>query len=93
MTTRPNIGTINALIRMTIGFTILAWTTAQFVKRPWRDSNLLLALLASMKIAEGIVRYCPVTELCKMMVNQSNDQGTNQNGSIDQESLFPYNPT
>lgn len=60
---KPNIGVINALIRMTFGFTMLAWSTAKLVKRPWRDSYLMVAMFAGMKVAEGITRFCPVTAL------------------------------
>lgn len=60
---KPNIGLINAMVRMTFGFTILAWVTAKMVKRPWRDSYFWVAMLAGMKIAEGITRFCPLTAL------------------------------
>lgn len=63
MKMKPNIGIINALIRITIGFTILTWITAKLVKKPWRDSYLIMAMLGGMKIAEGIVRFCPITAL------------------------------
>ena len=63
MKCQPNIGIVNALIRITIGFTILTWCTAKLVKKPWRDSYLLMALCGAMKVAEGIVRFCPVTAL------------------------------
>ena len=63
MKVSSNIGIINALIRITIGFTILSWSTAKLVKRPWRDSYLVMAMIGAMKVGEGIVRYCPVTAL------------------------------
>lgn len=58
-----NIGVINALIRITVGFTMIAWSTAKLVKRPWRDSYLFMAFLGGMKIGEGILRFCPITAL------------------------------
>ncbi|RAK15084.1 Protein of unknown function (DUF2892) [Anoxybacillus vitaminiphilus] len=60
---KPNIGMINALIRITFGFSILAWTTAKMVKHPWRDSYIFLAMLGAMKVAEGVTRFCPLTAL------------------------------
>ena len=60
---KPNIGIINALIRITCGFTMLAWATAKLTKRPWKDRYVLVALLGGMKVGEGIVRYCPITAL------------------------------
>lgn len=60
---KPNIGIINALIRLTAGFTILAWITSKMVRKPHRDSYILVAMLAAMKIGEGILKYCPITDL------------------------------
>ncbi|MCZ0755940.1 YgaP family membrane protein [Anoxybacillus sp. J5B_2022] len=60
---KVNIGIGNALIRITCGLTLLAWATAKMVKRPWRDSYLMVAMLAAMKVAEGITRFCPLTAI------------------------------
>ncbi|WP_318506036.1 DUF2892 domain-containing protein [Bacillus sp. T3] len=93
MKVTPNIGIVNALIRMTIGFTLLAWTTAKMVKRPWRDSYLFVTILSAMKIAEGMVRYCPMTALFeKLGEMEENHRGT-QDLAQEDETLFPYNPT
>ncbi|WP_462412747.1 YgaP family membrane protein [Neobacillus sp. Marseille-QA0830] len=75
MKVKQNIGILNALIRITLGLTLLSWTTAKMVKKPWRDSYLLVAICAAMKVAEGIVRYCPVTALYE------NYQGNMNSGS------------
>lgn len=94
MTIKPNIGILNSLIRISLGFTLLAWTTAKMVKRPWRDSYLFVSLLAAMKIAEGIVRYCPLTALFENWGdNQENTRKQQQNNEIDTETILPYNPT
>lgn len=58
---KPNIGIVNALIRLTCGFTMLAWATARLSRRPHHDRYFMVAILAAMKIGEGIVRFCPVT--------------------------------
>jgi hypothetical protein len=89
MTAKPNIGLINALIRIAIGLTLLAWTTAKLVKKPWRDSYLVVAFLAAMKVAEGIVRYCPMTELFKIW-EKNNQQ---EKAETDESEILPYNPT
>ncbi|MBY6088196.1 YgaP family membrane protein [Priestia flexa] len=57
---RPNIGIINALIRLTVGFTLLSLATSRLTRRPYQDSYLWLAFLAAMKIGEGITRFCPL---------------------------------
>jgi nucleoside recognition membrane protein YjiH len=80
---KPNIGIVNAIIRMTFGFTILAWATAKMTKRPWRESYLWIAMLAAMKIAEGIVRFCPMTALFERYQEQNEKK----------EEHLPINPS
>lgn len=61
MKTKPNIGIINALIRITIGLTMLSWCTAQLTRSPWRVARSFIGIVfGAMKVAEGIVRYCPM---------------------------------
>ncbi|MGV3467417.1 MAG: YgaP family membrane protein [Heyndrickxia sp.] len=77
MKTSPNIGIINALIRITCGLTVVAFFTAKLSRKPWCNSYLLMIFVGAMKVAEGIVRYCPVTELIQKgqgMMNQGNNQ-------------------
>lgn len=66
-----NIGILNALIRITIGLSLLSWCTAKLSKRPYCNSYLLLSICGAMKVAEGIVRFCPITALIQ------NGQGAN----------------
>jgi hypothetical protein len=92
MNIKPNIGILNALIRITCGLTILAWSTSKLVKFPWRDSYLFAAIIGAMKVAEGIVRYCPVTDLCERIAEsrmENNDDG----GLGESSEVLPYNPT
>lgn len=74
MNVKQNIGMVNAMIRITVGFTVLTWITAKLVKKPWRDSYLILAMLAAMKIAEGIVRFCPLTALFERSQEMDNER-------------------
>jgi len=81
---KPNISILNALIRITIGLTALSWCTAKLVKQPWRDSYLFVALCAAMKVAEGIVRYCPVTALYEKGQGMMDQKGSHSsNGPLD----------
>lgn len=91
MKVRRNIGIINALIRITFGFTILSWCTAKLVKKPWRDSYIVMAIIGGMKIGEGILQYCPLTALFErsQMMQKEND---GDNPQLDLEDV-PYNPT
>ncbi|MGE7602850.1 YgaP-like transmembrane domain [Peribacillus sp. NPDC097675] len=59
-----NISIINALMRITCGFTFLTWATAKMVKKPWKNqSYLMVVILSAMKIGEGILRYCPIVDV------------------------------
>lgn len=84
MRIKPNVGILNALIRITSGLTILACTTAKMVKKPWRESYYIFAFLGAMKVAEGIVRFCPVTylfqknEAISEFLNKNIGNGQNQ---------------
>ncbi|HHW38659.1 MAG TPA: DUF2892 domain-containing protein [Bacillales bacterium] len=72
---KPNIGTINALIRMTFGFAMLAWATAKMVKKPWRDFYFWVAIMSAMKVAEGITKFCPLTALFEQYQDKQQDKG------------------
>ncbi|WP_010678030.1 YgaP family membrane protein [Bacillus timonensis] len=84
---KPNIGMINALIRITCGFTMLAWATAKMVKRPWRESFIVVAMLGGMKVAEGITRFCPLTALFNEYVERKQEEPATL------KELPPVNPS
>ncbi|MGH0430198.1 YgaP family membrane protein [Bacillus hominis] len=62
---KQNIGTINALIRITLGLILFGCSTAKLVRKPWCTWSKVLLWFGAMKIAEGIVRFCPIAEVCK----------------------------
>jgi Protein of unknown function (DUF2892) len=103
MNITKNVGMINALIRITLGLTILSWSTAKMVKHPWKDSYLFIALCGAMKVAEGIVRFCPVTALfqrCQDMMEEQNHPTASSDvnlaetvTNIDGDQVLPYNPS
>ncbi|MCF6139144.1 YgaP family membrane protein [Pseudalkalibacillus berkeleyi] len=62
---KPNIGTMNALIRITIGLTMVACSAARLGRKPNDHNHLLWMLIGSMKVGEGITKYCPATDLYK----------------------------
>lgn len=78
---KQNVGLINAIVRITAGFTLLAWATAKLVRRPYRSTPLLVAMLGALSAAEGIVRFCPLTYLFeeKMVDLQQHSQQNDQN--------------
>ncbi|PGZ97240.1 MarR family transcriptional regulator [Bacillus pseudomycoides] len=63
---KQNIGTINAFIRITIGLVILSCNIAKLARRPWRIWPKLMLWVGAMRIAEGIVRFCPIVAACKL---------------------------
>ncbi|KMY48390.1 YgaP-like transmembrane domain [Peribacillus loiseleuriae] len=60
---KTNISIPNALLRITCGFTLLAWSISKMSRKPWKESYLVVAMLSSMKIGEGILRFCPFVAL------------------------------
>ncbi|WP_051255088.1 YgaP family membrane protein [Pontibacillus marinus] len=77
---RPNIGIINAMIRITIGLTVVAYSTARMVRQPWRQSSMMYAMIGAMKVAEGIVRYCPVTAMVQQQADQKKEKHDEDSG-------------
>lgn len=89
----PNISILNALIRITIGLTVVSWSTAKMVKWPWRDSYIVMAFLGAMKVAEGIVRFCPLTALYYRGQDMIENQRHNEENQQMPDQMIPYNPT
>lgn len=78
---KPNIGLINAFIRLTCGFTLLAWGTSKLIKRPYSTTPIVVVMMAAMKVAEGITRFCPLTYLFEERMEEmtnGNDDDTKQ---------------
>lgn len=91
MNVLPNIGIVNALVRITVGLCVLAWSTAKHTKMPWRDSYLLLGVLGAMKVAEGIVRFCPIVALFEREQTMRNNQHEPYNEKSLTDQFLPYN--
>lgn len=50
---KQNIGTISALIRITLGLILFGCSTAKLVRKPWCTWSKVLLWIGAMKIAEG----------------------------------------
>ncbi len=88
---RPNIGILNALLRITMGLTILSWVTARFIRKPYmQNSNICLAMAGAMKVAEGITRYCPVTDAAERFMSRGDDYAYEFDYEDQEET---YNPS
>ncbi|WP_254901684.1 YgaP family membrane protein [Thalassobacillus devorans] len=75
---KPNIGILNALVRITAGFTMLSFCTIRALKRPYSDTNMLWIIIGAMKVAEGIVRFCPVTAIVQQTMQEDDQQEKDQ---------------
>lgn len=71
---KQNIGTINALTRITVGLFLMVFGAVKLVKRPWNQSYWMIVLMSAMKVAEGIVRYCPVTDVVQQRMQDSSNK-------------------
>jgi len=56
---RRNVGTTDAMIRISAGLLGLAYGVGRMSRRPHRTPWLLMSLSA-MKVAEGVTRFCPM---------------------------------
>ncbi|MEJ8547668.1 YgaP family membrane protein [Brevibacillus borstelensis] len=56
---RRNVGTVDAMIRITAGLVGLAYGVGKMSRRPHRTPWLLMTMSA-MKVAEGATRFCPM---------------------------------
>lgn len=92
MNIKPNIGIVNALIRITCGLTLVACSTAKLTKMPWRESYMILAFLGAMKVAEGIVRFCPITALFENRQELLGSKKQNEE-EVEISDILPYNPS
>lgn len=58
---KKNIGRVDAMMRISAGLTLLAWSTAKMAKKEPTGGQLFLAFMGAQKVAEGATRYCPMT--------------------------------
>ncbi|OIJ13667.1 hypothetical protein BKP37_10355 [Anaerobacillus alkalilacustris] len=85
----PNIGLINGLIRITCGFTMLAWGTSKLVKRPFSNTPLLVIMMGALKVAEGMTRFCPLTYFFEERIEEM----TNEHEKNDKQYDNLINPS
>ncbi|WP_186578451.1 YgaP family membrane protein [Aquibacillus kalidii] len=86
---KPNIGILNALIRITCGFVFLSYSTVRMVRHPLRKGSFFLSVMAAMKIGEGIVRYCPVTDWINKMEQEDQIENLRSNESQAENVINP----
>ncbi|MBU9710239.1 YgaP family membrane protein [Evansella tamaricis] len=89
---RQNIGLVNALIRITCGFTVLSWATSKLIRTRSNDMMpFIAAFLGAMKVAEGITRFCPITYLFEETVEYYEED--EEDGLDENYEYAPLNPS
>ncbi|SDI78407.1 YgaP family membrane protein [Natribacillus halophilus] len=76
-----NVGTLDAIMRITCGFTGLAWGTSKMNRHSDRTLPVLVSFYSAMKVAEGITRYCPMLD----MLNMNSEKLLTQEDASDNE--------
>jgi hypothetical protein len=72
---KKNVGTIDALFRITIGLFGLAWGISKMTRSPRRLWPKLVAFQGAMKAAEGMIRFCPLLALLGKNTLDQPEQG------------------
>jgi len=78
MTQTQNISIRNALVRITMGLSMIAYGTSHFIKNPSSNRGHMMIVLGAMKAAEGTLRYCPT----KALLNTSIKDIMSENGAL-----------
>jgi hypothetical protein len=68
-------GIIQAMIRIAAGVSMIGYATAALVTKPKQLTAHLTLLAGAIKIAEGIVRYCPSMTLINQFRQKQDSQG------------------
>jgi len=63
MSQSQNISTRNALARLSLGLSMLAYGTAKLSRNPHCSKGRMLIAFGAMKAAEGTVKFCPLKAL------------------------------
>lgn len=57
---KQNIGTVDAMLRITGGLTLLAWSIGKMASEKTSGSQVLVSIIGAQKVAEGVLYYCPI---------------------------------
>ncbi|RKD21084.1 hypothetical protein BEP19_15515 [Ammoniphilus oxalaticus] len=71
---KRNVGTIDAIFRITIGLFGLAWAVSRTVSNPRRKFPKMIAFFSAVKAAEGATRFCPGLALFGLSTQDSKQQ-------------------
>jgi hypothetical protein len=75
MSQTQNISTRNALARLSLGLSMLAYGTAKLSRNPHCNKGRLMVALGAMKAAEGTVKFCPLKAMMQQQGLMSQTAG------------------
>ncbi|WP_240376055.1 YgaP family membrane protein [Bacillus piscicola] len=73
---KPNIGLLNAYVRIACGLTMMAWSTPHLTRSYRSGRHLFCVMMGAMKVAEGITRFCPLTKMISDSFSQKETEYT-----------------
>jgi hypothetical protein len=65
-----NVSRVDAMMRITLGLTGVAWGTSRMIRDPHNSMPVLVTLASAMKVAEGVTRFCPMLALFNTTSNR-----------------------
>ena len=84
MSHSQNLSTRNALCRLTLGISMVAFGTARLSRNPHCSKGRAMVLLGAMKAAEGTVKFCPIKALMKP------NEGPNEDSQSSSSMMYAY---
>lgn len=60
---KKNVGTFDAMMRITWGLVGLGWGISRMVHFPQKGFPVFVSMMSAMKVAEGVTRWCPMLEV------------------------------
>lgn len=75
---RRNVGTLDAILRISIGLFGLAWAVSKAASRPRRRFPKWIAFFSAVKAAEGVTRFCPGLALFGLNTLDTHQSDTNR---------------
>ena len=80
MSQTQNLSSRNALARLTMGLSMLAYGAAKLSRNPKDNKGRLMVALGAMKAAEGTTKFCPM----KAMMQQNGMSGSTSTSQVGQ---------
>ncbi|MGD9679151.1 MAG: DUF2892 domain-containing protein [Vulcanibacillus sp.] len=60
---KKNVGTLDAMLRISSGLFSLAWSISRMTRFPYRGTYIMVGMMSAMMVAQGVTRYCTILDL------------------------------